>query len=175
MTQIQTQTIAQHFGITQLCDFIEASHHSYLNQALPELRQLAARVNQRHGDKDAELRELCLLTEAVALELADHLLKEERVLFPHCRAMDAAGGPVPFHCGTVHSPIAVMLADHGDTLEALANMRQLSAGFVPPEWACPTYRRFLAGLEIFESDTLEHIRKENELLFPLVLELQDRS
>jgi regulator of cell morphogenesis and NO signaling len=175
MTQIQIQTIAQQFGITALCDFIEASHHSYLNQALPELRQLAARVNDRHGDKGANLRALCLLTESVAVELADHLLKEERVLFPHCRAMDAAGGPVPFHCGTVHSPIAVMHADHFDTVESLAKMRQLSNGFVAPDWACPTYRRFLHGLEVFESDSIEHIRKENELLFPLVLELQERS
>lgn len=41
-----------------------------------------------------------------------------------------------------------------------------------PEGACNSYRAMLAGLEEMELDLHEHIHKENNVLFPRVLELE---
>ncbi|RAV23733.1 iron-sulfur cluster repair di-iron protein, partial [Staphylococcus warneri] len=40
--------------------------------------------------------------------------------------------------------------------------------------ACGSYRAMLAGLEEMERDLHEHIHKENNVLFPQVLELEAR-
>jgi regulator of cell morphogenesis and NO signaling len=66
----------------------------------------------------------------------------------------------------VRNPIAVMMREHEDAGEALAQMRELTGGYVPPTDACNTYRVMLAGLLELEQDMHVHVHKENHILFP---------
>ena len=54
----------------------------------------------------------------------------------------------------------------------LARLRELTEGYSCPEDACDGYRRAMKLMEEFEVDTHEHIRKENEVLFPKAIELE---
>ena len=83
--------------------------------------------------------------------------KEELILFP---AMRRGGMP------GIENPIAVMRADHDDHVRALSDLRQLTGDLSLPAGACGTWTALYAGLDDFLTDFDEHLRLENEVLFP---------
>ena len=50
-------------------------------------------------------------------------------------------------------------------------MRDLTSGYAPPEWACPTFRGLYFGLAQLETDMHMHVHLENHILFPKAAEL----
>lgn len=162
--------------LARLTRHIVERHHVYLRAELPRLAQLISKVVAAHGDKHPELAEVARTFDALHAELASHMMKEERVLFPIVETMEQAaesGQPLPaFHCGSVDNPIAVMEDEHQHAGDALARMRALTSGYTAPEDACPTYHALLGGLSQLESDLHLHIHKENNILFPRAAALE---
>ena len=161
-------------SLTELADHIEQTHHAYLKSELPRLEFLVNKVARRHGEHTPSLVELAAVFNAFKAELESHMQKEEVVLFPICRQMDAATGPQRFHCGSVENPIAVMVREHDDAGEALARMRELTNGFTPPIDACNTYRAMFDSLHQLEQDMHRHVHKENSILFPKAAEREQQ-
>jgi regulator of cell morphogenesis and NO signaling len=153
-------------SLTDLCDHIEQTHHAYLKYELPRLEFLTAKVADRHGSHRAELVEIHKIFMTLKGEMESHMMKEERILFPLCRQLDQADGPVASHCGSVSNPIAVMIREHDDAGDALARIRDLSNDYTPPLDACNTYRATFDGLRQLELDMHQHVHKENNILFP---------
>lgn len=158
--------------LAELADHIEATHHAYLREELPELDRLTEKVAQVHGDKDSRLATVRTAFLALKAELEPHMMKEERILFPIVRQLEASDGPVDFHCGSVANPIRQMEHEHDQAGSALAVLREATDGFDPPEWACNTYRVMLHRLERLERDMHQHIHKENNVLFPKAIQLE---
>lgn len=150
-------------------------HHVFLRRELPRLVALARKVAAAHAARHAELLELQSLVGNMADELEIHMQKEERILFPMIRELEAATGPRAFHCGSIGNPIRVMELEHDDAGRGLSRMRELTAGFVAPADACGSYRALLEGLIALEADLHEHIHEENNLLFPRAIALEQRS
>ena len=156
------------FPPDQLADHIVAKHHRYLRDELPRLHAMAARVAQVHGAHTLSLVEVYEVFSDMAAELAEHMIKEEQVLFPAIKAMvRGESAPMP-----LDGPIACMLHEHDDAGEALARLRELTNGFTPPPEACNTYRALFAGLAELEEDLHVHIHLENSVLFPAAQALE---
>lgn len=153
-----------HPSLTALVDHIETVHHAYLRQELPRLEARVARVVAVHGQKDARLGQLQSCLAALAAELEAHLQKEEQILFPLLRQLEASNNRAMGFL--IQAPIDCMEQEHQKTGAALAQLRWLTDDFTPPEWACNTYRALLAGLLRLERDLHQHIHKENNILFP---------
>jgi regulator of cell morphogenesis and NO signaling len=153
-------------SLTALADHIEAVHHAYLREAFPRLATLVEKVAHAHGERHPELLDLRSVFRAFRVELETHMAKEETVLFPLCRALEAGSRRASFHCGTINNPIRVMEWEHDRAGEALAAMRALTHDFAPPDDACNTYRALLDGLAELEADMHQHVHKENNILFP---------
>lgn len=155
-----------------LADHIEASHHVYLRRELPRLGALIEKVVAAHGGNHPELVEVQATYRDLVADLGPHLMKEERVLFPLIREMARPGGEsaAQAHCGSIRNPIRVMLAEHDRAGELLARLHQLTGGYQPPTDACMSYRMLYAGLAELELDTHLHIHKENNVLFPAVVD-----
>ena len=163
--------------ITELVNHIEARHHAFMKQQLPRLEGILARVLKAHGARHgAMLAELQKVYGGLKAELDLHLLKEEQVLFPYLRGLDAYAqgrGPRPsLCCASVQGPIAQMQAEHENAGEALARMRELTGGYVPPADACPSFHALYEGLAAMEADLHEHIHLENNIVFPRALALE---
>jgi regulator of cell morphogenesis and NO signaling len=156
----------------ELADHVERVHHAYLWEALDQLNALTMKVAAVHGGRDARLIELRNVYIDLAKELADHMLKEEQILFPMIRRLQDSTGPQHFHCGSVGNPIRKMDLDHEEAGAALFRIRNLTDGFIPPSTACFSYRKMLSGLEAMEKDLIEHMRKETYILFPKALALE---
>ena len=100
-------------------------------------------------------------------------MKEERVLFPMIRELAAATEMPDFHCGTLRNPISVMLGEHDRAGELLAQLRSLTSDYTPPADGCASYGALFDGLKRLEADTHLHVHKENNLLFPAVVAMEN--
>jgi regulator of cell morphogenesis and NO signaling len=153
-------------SLAELADHIEREHHDRLRAELPRLLRLAQKVEHAHGTRDERLHKVRAVLADFTTEMFQHMLKEERVLFPMIRALEHAGAATPGPRGSVARPIAQMEAEHDHAGGALASLRDLTDGFTPPAGACNSYRALLDGLAELERDTHQHVHKENNLLFP---------
>jgi regulator of cell morphogenesis and NO signaling len=159
--------------LTELRDHIVATHHAYLNSELPRIAALLDKVVQVHGRRHPELPECRAVFTALRDELESHMQKEERILFPLIAQIEGAQGPVRSHCGSVQNPIRVMETEHDSAGTALGQLRELTGGYVPPADACNSYRAVLTGLAELEADLHTHIHKENNILFPRAIQLEE--
>ena len=149
-----------------LADHIVATHHVYLRQELPRLSGLIDKVLAAHSAQHPELVDLRQTFAALHQELEMHLMKEERVLFPLVKQLEAALEPFSIHCGTVENPIRVMEHEHESAGSALERMRELTDNYRAPADGCPSFSALCDGLSRLESDLHLHIHKENNILFP---------
>lgn len=138
--------------LTELVDHIVEAHHGYLRRQLPLVTGLLEKGEAPAG--------MSAVWEAFVEELEGHLWKEEQILFPMIRAIQAGAVAADSHCGGVQNPIRVMLAEHDSAQDALTEMRRLTGGYAGA---------LNVELRDLERDLLEHIRLENEILFPRVL------
>ncbi len=153
-----------------LVSHIVAHHHAYVRAALPPLLLHTRKLADVHGERRGELIHIARLVERVAAEMADHMVKEEQILFPFIIALaDAAAAgraaPVP-PFGTVQNPIRMMETEHQFVGDAMAEIRALTDGYRLPDDACTTYGVCFQELEAFERDLHAHVHLENNILFP---------
>lgn len=161
-----------------LADYIEKTHHRYVEQKIKEIAPYMRKVARVHGDNHPELIEIEKLFFESADELTSHMGKEEGVLFPHIRNMVAStisGKPLPeSQFGSVQNPIEVMHQEHDNEGVRFRKIAELSDNYTPPFDACGSYRVTFSLLEEFENDLHRHIHLENNILFPKAIEMEKR-
>ena len=155
-----------------LADHIVASHHVYLRREMPRLAELIDKVVAAHSAKHPELFDLRRTFAELHQELESHLMKEERVLFPLVKQLEAALEPFSIHCGTVENPIRVMEHEHDSAGSALRRFRELTSNYQAPADGCASFTALYDGLSCLESDLHLHIHKENNILFPKAAALE---
>jgi regulator of cell morphogenesis and NO signaling len=161
-------------SLTQLADHIEATHHAYLKEELPQLIEKADRVAYKHGWRDPRLPAVAATVHALAAEMFNHMAKEEQILFPLVRELERDGA-ISHPCGSVANPIRQMEEEHDSAGSALARLRELTDGFTPDGESCNTHRAMLAALAQLESDMHTHVHKENNVLFPRAIALEAQA
>jgi regulator of cell morphogenesis and NO signaling len=147
--------------LPDLIDFILERYHEPLRADLPPLIEAARRVERVHGKKASCPHGLASHLEELDADVRQHLAKEEQVLFPAIRS----GG----RGARVQMPIRVMMQEHDDHGANLGRLREIADDYSPPSEACATWRALYAGLEKLESELMEHIHLENNVLFPRAL------
>jgi regulator of cell morphogenesis and NO signaling len=155
-------------SLTALVQHIQTRYHEPLRAELPRLSAMLDKVVDRHGDRlPGQLSLLQSTFRRLKDELLAHMQKEDAVLFPVIVALES-GQPAPVSAAGawIDSPIAAMVADHDDAGAALALMRDITEGYAPPDWACPTFRGLFYGLAQLETDMHLHVHLENNVLFP---------
>lgn len=154
---------------------IQATYHGPLRVELDRLNAMMTKVADRHGAHLPEvLQPLQRAFNDLREELLEHMLKEDRVLFPLvCEMEDGADdqppGALRRRAAMLSAPIAVMESEHDRAGALLAEMRVLTSGYAPPEWACPTFRGLYYGLAQLEAEMHMHVHLENNILFPRAL------
>lgn len=146
------------------------THHAFMWEEMPRLQALVDKVHGVHGGRHPELAQVqAAYTQAVAA-LEPHMTTEERVVFPAISRFERTGALGSL--GSFAEPIAELRAEHESVGELFTAIRTATNGYAVPEDACNSYRAMLKGLEEMELDLHEHIHKENNILFPKVLELE---
>ena len=141
----------------ELTLYIEQRYHARHREQLPRLASMAEKVENVHFGDENVPEGLAEILRRLIGELEVHMKKEELILFPAIRK-----GGMP---GLEH-PIARMRADHDDHGTDVTEIRRVTGGLALPDGACGTWTALYAGLAEFIGDLEEHVRLENDVLFP---------
>lgn len=140
-----------------LTHHIETRYHARHREQLPRLIALAERVESVHADDDAAPAGLSQMLRRIHGDMEIHMKKEEMILFPAIRRGGMPG---------IEHPIAVMRADHAGHDDDIADLRAVTGGPTLPENACNSWTTLYRELGEFIDDLTEHMRIENDILFP---------
>lgn len=138
----------------ELIEHIYLRFHQSHREQLPELKQLAMKVEDVHGDHELAPRGLTEHLDAMLQELESHMMKEEQILFPML-----SRGVYP------SGPISVMEEEHVQHEAELVKINRLTNNLTLPEGACGTWTALYNGLKELQDDLHEHIHLENNILF----------
>ncbi len=178
-----TETISQHaefssWPVDLLIDYVLKIHHRGIRKNGPAILELLEKVVSVHGEAHPELYEIRDLFAESLQELDMHLVKEEEVLFPYLLELfEASENKAPIaqmHCGTVENPIRVMRMEHEGEGNRYLYMAKLTNNYTAPENACNSYRLVYEQLHGFMNGLFEHIHLENNIIFPIAVELENQ-
>ncbi len=158
-----------------LIDYIINVHHKYVTEKIPLLQQYAAKVAKVHKDSIPGSVEVNIFFKALSKELLAHLQKEERVLFPYIKQLEAAAQQPDSDKSAfrgVGRPIEQMELEHEFAGDMMRKIRASTDDFTPPDFACNTVRVLYKMLEEFERDLHQHVHLENNVLFPRALKME---
>lgn len=145
------------------------THHAWMWEEMPRLAALIEKVDRVHGANHPELAELVVTFAKAVGGLEPHMTTEERVVFPAISRMEKGQTPT----SPLAENITVLREEHEAVGELFAHMRELTNDWAVPADACASYRAMLDGLREMHFDLHEHIHKENNVLFPRAIELED--
>ena len=154
----------------QLISYILIHHHFYVKQSMPTILTHLEKVAMKHGERFPYMTEVLYLFRSIQEEMTMHMHKEEVILFPRIKEIEAVFSIQQkrnFAEGYIAAPIQVMETEHDHAGELLYRIRELTNGYTPPADACTTFKVSLAELKEFEEDLHRHVHLENNLLFPL--------
>jgi len=150
--------------LTELIDHIVSVHHDYLKREMPRITGLLAAAMPH-----AETREIRRVWRAFVEEMEAHLWKEEQILFPMVRALCDGRAAAASHCGGVQNPLRVMVMEHDSADRALQALHRITSGYRVPTDR-PDLGVLYLALDQLSQDVYTHMHKENDILFPRVLE-----
>jgi len=167
-------------SLRTLIGIIVGQHHAYLKREFPSIEKLLAEIVQRGSGQ------FCQTASAVfpvflrfRRELEAHMKREEVTLFPLIDRMEAAiaeGRPVPRNpFGPLSNAIQFMNEDHDFENQLLGIMTEISGGFALPAEAPTNYALAMSSLRAMTIDLTEHVRKEDEVLFPQTIRVEDSA
>lgn len=160
-----------------LVDYIEKTHHRYVEDKSIILKQFLDKLCKVHGDAHPELFRINELFTAGAGELSQHMKKEELMLFPFIKRMvktkESNGVLTQPSFGTVSNPIAMMMQEHDNEGERFREIASITNNYTPPSDGCSTYKVTFAMLKEFEEDLHKHIHLENNILFNKAVILEE--
>jgi regulator of cell morphogenesis and NO signaling len=153
-------------------------HHAYLKRELPAIEALLAEVVRvESGIFRATAAALLPVFLRFRRELEAHMKREEITLFPLIERLEAAvagGRPAPRNSfGPLSNAIPFMNEDHDFENKLLEKMGQMSHQFTSPPGAPAKYASIMDRLRALALDMHEHVRKEDQVLFPEAISLED--
>ena len=170
---IATEKPANDFNtmpLTELADHIVRVHHTYVKFNMPQISEYVTRVATKHGDRFPYMKQVAALFLELQHEMNDHMMKEEKVLFPRIKQL-ANEKSTDHAIGFYEGPISVMEDEHERAGTIMQQIRELTNNYTAPQDACTTFRQSLASLQAFEADLHQHVHLENYILFPKAIAL----
>lgn len=154
----------------QLIQHILLHHHLYVRQAIPHIEEHLEKVTAKHGKEFPYMNEVEKIFAYLKKELLLHMQKEETVLFPRIKEIEALYTYQQIKQITdsyILAPVAMMEHEHDETGALLQQMRTFTNDYAPPADACTTFCIVLKELKAFEENLHQHIHLENNILFPM--------
>lgn len=162
------------WNVDFLADYIVNTHHNYVRKYLPEIYGYMNKVAKVHGDRHPELLNIQNLVELVNKDLSEHIVEEEKDVFPLVKKIVQAknANSVYPEKGSFAAKVVDMEKEHETVGNALDEIREISNNYALPDDACASYKLLFKMLDEFENDIHIHIHLENNILFPKVVEME---
>lgn len=149
-----------------MIEYIEKTHHEWLKQILPETMKLAGTIMETHGMEHRELFELHRLFGNLKIELEQHIVKEEQILFPVIRNYGYHKTKNLYYKAL--NVLKDIEMEHNDTGALIERIKKITDDYRLPLDATPEYVEAFNNLAAIEEDMIQHIHLENDILFERV-------
>ncbi|MEH7459543.1 iron-sulfur cluster repair di-iron protein [Bacillus sp. JJ1127] len=157
-------------NLSTLIDHIIEKHHRFIQEELPQLSPYVTKVFRVHGQTESHLSIVHRLFHELKLELEQHIMKEEALVFPLIKTYEQ--NPTEENLVLAIERLEELEQEHDKAGDLIKELRIITNDFTPPEHACRTYRMVYNRLEDFESDLFQHVHLENNILFKRLLSLK---
>jgi regulator of cell morphogenesis and NO signaling len=149
----------------KLIDHILNTHHVFMHRELPQLSDLTTTILRVHGASHGEvLTKVHRLFHNLKMEIDQHLIKEEAIVFPLIR--DYVENSVSSQLIRIVELNNELMKEHDGAGDVLKELRTITSQYTVPEDGCSTYVKTFEKLEDLESNLFQHIHLENNVLFP---------
>ncbi|MDD7795224.1 iron-sulfur cluster repair di-iron protein [Clostridium sp. 'White wine YQ'] len=151
----------------KLIENVVNTHHAYTFRSIKEIDELLLKILKVHFEHHSEeLLKVHRLFGSLKVELEEHLIKEEKNLFPLMeRYFIAKDENLRIE---VKKYIEETEAEHDGAGDILKELEEVTRDFKAPEGACTTFKLVYNKLHDLEKDLFIHIYKENSILFQRV-------
>ncbi|WP_300381633.1 iron-sulfur cluster repair di-iron protein [Clostridium sp.] len=148
----------------ELIDHIVNTHHAKTFQLLKEIDPLLVKVFKVHFYHSTEvLTKVHNLFGKLKCELEEHLIKEERILFPNIIDFEKTEDKEDRE--ELRKKIKDFIGEHEAAGDILKELAEITDDYNIPEWACTSFKLVYTKLHDLEKDLFVHIHKENNILF----------
>jgi regulator of cell morphogenesis and NO signaling len=166
-------------SLTEVTFHIAREIHPRARRRLVDLMIRGSQVASAHAAENPDLWAIKDLVARIARALVPHMTREEKYLFPYIESMERPVGGnrelvVPLF-GTVEYPLQHLRHDHSEDLATVSAMRSASRDFKPPAGSCDAVTQFYSILEQFDAELRDHIRLEDNVLFPRAVDLEKKQ
>ena len=177
LEQLNDQIFEQNTGVDpiqlslgDLTDYIVNVHHAFVRQSVPLILRHILKIATKHGNTFPYMKKVYVLFTQINTELMYHVAKEENIIFPAIRELEA-NRSLETAPGFLRKAIDAIEEDYRFVGKLLQQIRSLTNDYQIPENVCSTFRLTMNLLRHFESDLRRHVHLENNILFPKVHEL----
>lgn len=137
--------------------YITRRYHDRHREQLEMLAELAEAVEKVHAAHADVPKGLSELMKRVRGDVEMHMRKEELMVFPKIRN---GGSPA------LAALLLTMRAEHDEQDDEAAEIRRVTGNLTLPADACGTWKMLYEKMDEFLVDLKEHLRLENDVLFP---------
>lgn len=140
------------------------THHAATFQLLKEIDPLLLKIFKVHFHHMPEtLIKVHKLFGQLKAELEEHLIKEEKILFPAMIEFENSKDEVKKE--ELRKEIKSFTDEHDAAGDILKELAKITDDYKIPEWACTTFKLVYLKMHDLEKDLFVHIHKENNILF----------
>jgi regulator of cell morphogenesis and NO signaling len=170
--EISLETI-QNISLTEVLNYLKATHQHYLTKKLPEIEQSLLHFLNKYGQENQLLTQLALFFNAYKKHLIEHIVMEERELFPYIQSLvENSSNPNVKKIPNPTFRIQTFIDAHSPIEDELQEVNQIIRSYVTNQEIPLPYQIFLNQVEIFELELRKHAIIEDSVLVPLALDLE---
>lgn len=162
----------QSFPASLLIDYLNKSHHYYLDEKIPEIEAL---INNLEEKTDLDTETFLLLRnffKGYKTELTNHIENEEKRVYPYVRKLEKM-----IEANKISDELKKEMAsysitdyeeEHDDVEEKLLDLKNIIIKYLPISEDDKPYYNILRELYTLENDLNDHSRIEDLILVPKV-------
>jgi len=163
------------WDLTSLIDFVIQHYHCDARKNIVFIYDLAKRTAGKHREEHLELTELSTTLFLFFDDLSFHLKKEEQILFPTIRQLIEKNTHAESFTyttfGLIEETVLVLENEHQTSINGLKLIRGITNNYSIPADASESHIYLFERLKTFEKDLIQHIRLENDILFPRAIRM----
>lgn len=148
----------------ELINHIVSTHHIRTFELIRDIDPLLLKVfNVHYSHLPEVLTKVHKLFGALKCELEEHLIKEEKVLFPKIIRFENSNDDE--ERAELKKEIESFISEHEAAGDILKELADITDDYNFPTWACTSFKLLYIKLHELEKDLFVHIHKENSILF----------
>lgn len=158
-----------------LCDIIEQRHHTYLRHGLAEIETNLSTLLEQTPNENPFMKRVLRKFRSMADEMAMHTQREESILFPYIRKIEAMitenVRPTSKHSFLAEQNV-LMEREHRRVKSVFTDIRGYTSDYRMDDSFSELHLDVLKLLKAFESDYRNHSHIEDHILFPKAINLE---